>query len=78
MENIQSHAIDFSEVAKKIGTSIENGLTEQEAQNRLEQYGKNELVSIDRQELENRLAKLAGPHALCWAQPGYRDSGIIV
>ncbi|MHA2182542.1 MAG: cation-translocating P-type ATPase, partial [Promethearchaeota archaeon] len=44
MENIQSHAIDYNEVAKKIGTSIENGLTEQESQKRLEQYGRNELV----------------------------------
>jgi Ca2+-transporting ATPase len=44
MENIQSHAIDFSEVAKKIGTSIENGLSEQEVQKRLEQYGRNELI----------------------------------
>ncbi len=44
MENIQSHAIDFSEVAKKMETSIENGLTEQEAQNRLERYGRNELI----------------------------------
>jgi Ca2+-transporting ATPase len=44
MENIQSHAIDFSEVAKKMETSIENGLTEQEAQKRLEQYGRNELI----------------------------------
>ncbi len=43
-----------------------------------QEYGKNELAGIDRQELETRLAKLAGPHALCWAQPGYRDGGIIV
>ena len=43
-----------------------------------QEYGKNELASIDRQELETRLAKLAGPHALCWAQPGYTDGGIIV
>ena len=43
-----------------------------------QEYGKNELAVIDRQELETRLAKLAGPHALCWAQPGYRDGGIIV
>ncbi len=44
MENIQSHAIDFTEVVKKMGTSLENGLTEQEVQKRLEKYGKNELV----------------------------------
>jgi uncharacterized protein len=28
-----------------------------------------------RQELEKRLSHLAGPHALCWARPGYRDRG---
>ena len=44
MENIQSHAIDFKEVADKMNTSIENGLTEQEVQKRLEQYGRNELI----------------------------------
>ena len=43
-----------------------------------QEYGKNGLASIDRKELESRLAKLAGPHALCWAQPGYIDGGIIV
>ena len=43
-----------------------------------QEYGKNELASIDRKELESRLAKLAGPHALCWARPGYIDGGIIV
>ena len=43
-----------------------------------QEYGKNELASIDRKELEARLAKLAGPHALCWARPGYIDGGIIV
>ncbi len=34
--------------------------------------------SLKRSELENRMSKYAGPHALCWAQPGYRDGGIIV
>jgi uncharacterized protein len=28
-----------------------------------------------RKELEARMAHLAGPHALCWARPGYSDSG---
>ncbi len=41
-------------------------------------YGKKELASVDRRDLENRLAAYAGPHALSWARPGYRDSGIIV
>ncbi|MHA2339725.1 MAG: cation-translocating P-type ATPase [Candidatus Hodarchaeales archaeon] len=44
MENIQSHAIEFGEVVEKMETSIENGLTEHEAQKRLEQYGRNELI----------------------------------
>ncbi|MFX1343493.1 MAG: cation-translocating P-type ATPase [Promethearchaeota archaeon] len=44
MENIQSHAIDFNEVAKKMNTSIEIGLTEEESQIRIEKYGRNELV----------------------------------
>ncbi len=29
-----------------------------------------------RQELEARLSRLAGPHALCWAQPGYKDGAV--
>ena len=41
-------------------------------------YGKKELASVDRTDLEKRLAVYAGPHALSWARPGYRDSGIIV
>ena len=41
-------------------------------------YGKKELASVDRTDLEMRLAAYAGPHALSWARPGYRDSGIIV
>ncbi|MFW9940615.1 MAG: cation-translocating P-type ATPase [Candidatus Thorarchaeota archaeon] len=44
MENIQSHAIDFKEVADKMNTSIENGLTEEETKIRLEKYGRNELI----------------------------------
>ena len=44
MENIQSHAIDFKEVAIKLNTSIENGLTDKETQARLEKYGRNELI----------------------------------
>jgi len=44
MENIQSHAIDFKDVVKKMETSIENGLSEQETQKRLERYGRNELI----------------------------------
>ncbi|MEN8229222.1 MAG: aldo/keto reductase [Bacteroidota bacterium] len=40
--------------------------------------GKKSLASVDKDELESRLAPYAGPHALCWARPGYRDGGIIV
>ncbi|MFH0756961.1 MAG: aldo/keto reductase [Bacteroidota bacterium] len=41
-------------------------------------YGKANMASIDRRELEARLAPFSGPHALCWARPGYRDGGIII
>jgi predicted aldo/keto reductase-like oxidoreductase len=41
-------------------------------------YGKKELASVDRADLEKRLVAYAGPHALSWARPGYRDGGIIV
>ena len=44
MENIQSHAIDFEEVADKMNTSTEIGLAEKEVLNRLEKYGRNELI----------------------------------
>lgn len=30
-------------------------------------------AGINRHELELRMAQYAGPHALCWAQPGYTD-----
>ena len=41
------------------------------------EYGKKKQVSLDVRELESRLAAYAGPHALCWARPGYKDGGII-
>ncbi len=41
-------------------------------------YGKTHEAGIIRKEIESRLASYAGPHALCWARPGYRDGGIIV
>jgi hypothetical protein len=31
------------------------------------------VATVDRKELERRLAPLAGPHALCWARPDYDD-----
>lgn len=36
-------------------------------------FGASEKAAIDHSGLENRLAHLAGPHALCWARPEYRD-----
>lgn len=41
-------------------------------------YGKKQLAALDTRELEARLMPYAGPHALCWARPGYKDGGIIV
>ena len=38
-------------------------------------YLETPVAQVDREELENRLASYAGPHALCWARPGYRDGG---
>jgi predicted aldo/keto reductase-like oxidoreductase len=34
---------------------------------------KGKVAVLDREELERRLAPLAGPHALCWARPDYDD-----
>ena len=41
-------------------------------------FGKKNQLALDMQELEKRLASYAGPHALCWARPGYEDAGITV
>ena len=43
-----------------------------------EAFGKSDSVNLDVAELESRMSAYAGPHALCWARPGYRDGGIIV
>ncbi len=43
-----------------------------------QEFGKAKLAGIDRKALENRLAGLAGPHALSWARPGYRDGAAVV
>jgi predicted aldo/keto reductase-like oxidoreductase len=40
-------------------------------------YDENAVTAMDREKLERRLASFAGPHALCWARPGYRDGGRI-
>ena len=44
MEEINSHAINVDEVTKKLNTSIETGLTEEEVAKRIEIYGRNELI----------------------------------
>lgn len=41
-------------------------------------FDKSGQASIRRTELESRMAKYAGPHALGWARHGYQDGGIIV
>ncbi|UCG87188.1 MAG: aldo/keto reductase [Gemmatimonadota bacterium] len=35
-----------------------------------------DMASAERRRLESRLATLAGPHALCWARPGYVDGAL--
>ncbi len=44
LENINAHSINYESVAEKLNTSIEVGLTENVAQKRLEEYGRNELI----------------------------------
>ncbi len=43
-----------------------------------QQFAEDPVVYLDREELENRLASYAGPHALCWARPDYRDGAAVV
>ncbi|MFW9829280.1 MAG: cation-translocating P-type ATPase [Candidatus Thorarchaeota archaeon] len=44
LKNIFPHSINPEEVASKLSTSLEDGLSEGEAQKRIEEYGKNELI----------------------------------
>ncbi|MFX1597366.1 MAG: cation-transporting P-type ATPase, partial [Promethearchaeota archaeon] len=44
LKEIYAHSIGYEEVANKMQTSIESGLTEKEVQIRIEKYGKNELI----------------------------------
>ncbi len=44
LENIHAHSNSYEVVAEKMNTSIEVGLTENEAQKRLEEFGRNELI----------------------------------
>ena len=39
-------------------------------------YDENAVTAMQREKIEQRLASFAGPHALCWARPGYRDGGM--
>ncbi len=43
-----------------------------------QKYVEDPLAGLDREELEQRLASYAGPHALCWARQGYRDGDVVV
>ncbi len=43
-----------------------------------QEFGEMKVAELDRKDLEKRLAGLAGPHALSWAQPGYRDGAAVV
>ena len=36
-----------------------------------------DMALAERRHLESRLAALAGPHALCWARPGYTDGTVV-
>lgn len=44
IKNIHAHSTTFENVENLMNTSMENGLTESEAQKRIELYGKNELI----------------------------------
>ncbi|MFX1320969.1 MAG: cation-translocating P-type ATPase [Promethearchaeota archaeon] len=44
IKDIHAHSVSFENVEKLLNTSIENGLTESEAQKRVDVYGKNELI----------------------------------
>jgi len=37
-----AHALTFQQVAEELGANLEDGLTDGEAKNRLEEYGRNE------------------------------------
>jgi len=44
LENVRAHSISYEVVAEKMNVSVEVGLTENEAQKRIEEYGRNELT----------------------------------
>ena len=39
--------------------------------------GQPRMASTESSGLESRLAPLSGPHALCWARPGYVDGRVV-
>ena len=43
-----------------------------------QEYLEGPVANLDRDELEQRMASYAGPHALSWARPGYCDGDIVV
>lgn len=43
-----------------------------------QQYEETPVASLDREELESRMAPFAQAHALCWTRPGYRDGDVVV
>ena len=43
-----------------------------------QEYVGNPIARLDREALENRFASYAGPRALCWDRPGYRDGNVVV
>ena len=44
METIKAHSIEINEVVKSLESSIDNGLSSEEVNSRLEKYGRNELI----------------------------------
>ncbi len=44
LENIHAHSITYEDVAEKLKTSSDVGLTSNDAQERIEKYGRNELI----------------------------------
>ncbi len=43
-QNINAHAIEIEEIKEKLNTSLEQGLSEEEASKRLEKFGLNEII----------------------------------